>query len=447
MSSADRPGAIFVFGNWMRTWPRRYGFAFAAVCIAIAAQRTLEITIGFPHSFLLFYPTILMVSLLTGFSPGAIATVIFGTAAEYFYARPGSPNSASDETQKFGLILFVLVGITISWLADSLRRRANRLQEFERAVEGLDEMILVVDREYRYLIANRAFVKYLGKKRKDLIGHTVAEIIGTEQFVMTVKSKLDESFGGEVVHYEMAYLHPLGGNRELRVAYFPIGGSKGVDRVACVLQDVTDCKEANRALRLFRALIDHSNDAVEVIDPDTLRFVDVNMKACEDLGYTREELLGLTVLDIDPQGGEICAPEALHALRTKGSIVRESTHKRRDGSIFPVEISVRYVQLERSYFVTVVRDISDRKQSERALREIEDRYSDLVEHSEDLVCTHDLTGKLLSVNPAASRLLGYGVDELLRIPMRQLIAPEFRTEFDQYLGRIAQVVPMPVLSA
>ena len=436
MSSADRRGIVFVIASWMRTWPRRYGFALAVVCIAIAAQKALEATIGFPHSFLLFYPSILIVSLLTGFAPAVMATVLFATAAEYFYSRPGSPYSASDETQKVGLIFFVLVGIAISWLADSLRRRANRLQEFERAVEGLDEMILVVDREYRYLIANRAFLKYLGKKRKDLIGHTVAEIIGTERFATIVKSKLDESFGGEVVHYEMAYRHPLRGNRDLRVTYFPIGGPKGVDRVACVLQDLTDRKETSRALRLFRALIDHSNDAIEVVDPDTLRFLDVNMKACEDLGYTRGELLGLTVLDIDPQGGETCAPEALQRIRARGSIVRESTHKRKDGSIFPVEISVRYVHLERSYFVSVVRDISDRKQSERALRESEDRYRDLVEHSEDLVCTHDLSGKLLSVNPAASRLLGYSVEELLQISLRQLIAPEFRAEFDQYLARI-----------
>ena len=113
-----------------------------------------------------------------------------------------------------------------------------------------------------------------------------------------------------------------------------------------------------------------------------------------------------------------------------------STHKRKDGSTFPVEISVRYVQLDRSYFVTVARDISARKRSERALRESEDRYRDLVEHSEDLVCTHDLTGKLLSVNPSSARLLGYEPAELLQISMRNLIAPEFRHQFDEYLTRI-----------
>ena len=69
----------------------------------------------------------------------------------------------------------------------------------------------------------------------------------------------------------------------------------------------------------------------------------------------------------------------------------------------------------------------------------DDLYRDLVEHSHDLLCTHDLQGKLLSVNPAPARILGYEVDELLKIPMRQLIAPEFRDQFDAYLGKVQKM--------
>ncbi len=63
-------------------------------------------------------------------------------------------------------------------------------------------------------------------------------------------------------------------------------------------------------------------------------------------------------------------------------------------------------------------------------------FRDLVEHSQDLICTHDLTGRLLSVNPLPARLLGYSVEELLSIPMRSLLAPEVRDQFDAYLDRI-----------
>src|SRR5882757_10109718 len=75
---------------------------------------------------------------------------------------------------------------------------------------------------------------------------------------------------------------------------------------------------------------------------------------------------------------------------------------------------------------------------QRALRENEDWYRDLVEHSQDLLCIHDLQGRLLSVNPAPARVLGYSVEELLRIPMREIVAPEVRHEFDEYLRQIRE---------
>jgi PAS domain S-box-containing protein len=81
-------------------------------------------------------------------------------------------------------------------------------------------------------------------------------------------------------------------------------------------------------------------------------------------------------------------------------------------------------------------EISERKRVEQALKENEDRYRDLVEHSEDLLCTHDLNGRLLSVNPAPARVLGYTVEELLQIPMRQLLVPRFRGRFDSYIAKI-----------
>jgi PAS domain S-box-containing protein len=81
-------------------------------------------------------------------------------------------------------------------------------------------------------------------------------------------------------------------------------------------------------------------------------------------------------------------------------------------------------------------EINERKRMEQALEENEDRYRDLVEHSEDLLCTHDLNGRLLSVNPAAARVLGYSVEELLQIPMREIVVPRFRARFDAYIERI-----------
>jgi PAS domain S-box-containing protein len=66
----------------------------------------------------------------------------------------------------------------------------------------------------------------------------------------------------------------------------------------------------------------------------------------------------------------------------------------------------------------------------------QDWYRDLVEPSHDLLCIHDLQGRLLAVNRLPARLLGYSVEEILQIPMREIIAPEFRDQFDAYLKQI-----------
>src|ERR1039457_6097945 len=71
-----------------------------------------------------------------------------------------------------------------------------------------------------------------------------------------------------------------------------------------------------------------------------------------------------------------------------------------------------------------------------ALEENEDWYRDRVEHSQDLLCVHDLEGRFLSVNPVPARLLGYSVEELLRTPMREFIDPHFRKQFDEFLPKI-----------
>src|SRR5262249_19522052 len=98
------------------------------------------------------------------------------------------------------------------------------------------------------------------------------------------------------------------------------------------------------------------------------------------------------------------------------------------------EVNLRIVQLERSYCVSVTCDLTERKKLEAALREREDHYRDLVEHSCDLICTHDLEGNLLSVNDVPCRILGYTCEEILRTPMHQMVPPDFLHQVDDYLA-------------
>ena len=108
---------------------------------------------------------------------------------------------------------------------------------------------MVIDRDYRYLIANRAFLAYRGLEREQVLGKRVAEVLHPNVFEDIIKPKVDECFRGNVVRHEMRYTYPERGERDLCISYFPIEGAAGIDRVACVLQDITERKQAEAALR------------------------------------------------------------------------------------------------------------------------------------------------------------------------------------------------------
>jgi PAS domain S-box-containing protein len=131
-------------------------------------------------------------------------------------------------------------------------------------------------------------------------------------------------------------------------------------------------QQAEASLNLFRALLDRSNDGIEVIDPQTGHFLDVNETTCQWLGYTREQLLSMTVPDINVAGGTSATwAKTVEKIRRIGSKIFEGRHRRRDGSTFPVEINVRYVKLDRDYLIAAVRDITVRKHTDEKLRQSE----------------------------------------------------------------------------
>jgi PAS domain S-box-containing protein len=150
---------------------------------------------------------------------------------------------------------------------------------------------------------------------------------------------------------------------------FYYGANGDPQRMLGMAVDITERRQVEESLRLFRKLIDELNDSIEVVDPTTLRFLDVNDKCCHDLGYTRAELLSLTVSDIDPTFDESSVTRINKELDQSGFATFESLHRRKDGSTFPVEINLRRVQLDRTYGVNVVRDITERKRVEEALRQ------------------------------------------------------------------------------
>ncbi len=137
-----------------------------------------------------------------------------------------------------------------------------------------------------------------------------------------------------------------------------------------VFDVITERKEAAEALTLFRRLIEQSNDSIEVIDPTSGKLLDFNKQACQELGYTREDYLTLTVFDINPDLDAEQFSAITETLRHAGTMYVEGKRRRKDGSTYPVEISLSYAHLEQDYVVSVARDITERLRRNRELESI-----------------------------------------------------------------------------
>jgi formate hydrogenlyase transcriptional activator len=181
-----------------------------------------------------------------------------------------------------------------------------------------------------------------------------------------------------------------------------------------LLNKVGENERTIRELKLFRTLVDHSNDAIEVVDPGTLRFLDVNEKACSALGYSREELLSMRVFDIDPTVTEASREKDKQALRKSGFVVTEKLHRRKDGSTFPVEVSMRWVGLERDYVIVICRDLTERKQAEEALKKSEEKFSKAFRQGPlSLTLTSIKDHRYIEVNQAFERMTGWRRKEVI----------------------------------
>jgi len=248
---------------------------------------------------------------------------------------------------------------------EDLRESEDRYRDL---VENSQDLLCTHDLEGKLLSANRAPARILGYEVAELLRIPMRELIAPEfreqfdAYLARIKATNTDK-GVMAVITRSGERRIWEYNNTLRTEGVPSPIVRGM------AHDITESKRAERSLQLFRMLIDQSNDAIEVVDPETLRFIDINERACVELGYTRDELLSMSVYDIDPLVDKSLRGQLSKELRNSGSVIRESVHRRKDGSTFPVEVSVKVVELGRTYMVSVARDISERNRAERALQE------------------------------------------------------------------------------
>jgi len=322
----------------------------------------------------------------------------------------------------------------------ALRESESVLRSFFDSAGAQRGIVELEADDILHISDNAITAAFFGRTRESMRNKRASELgVPPEVGRLWIGHYLKSQRTCEPVSFE--YLHNSGnGERWLSATVSCLGLSpEGRPRFAYVVVDVTERKRAEESLKIFRNLIDQSTDAIEVLDPITLRFLDCNTAAHQCLGYTREEFLSLSAFDIDPVIDQAMAERLIKEMEKSGFVIFESVHRRKDGSTFPVEINAKTIRLEKVYRLAVVRDITERKRAEAALRESEERYRDLVENSHELICTHDLDGLILSTNRAAAEALGGDLNDFVgKKNIRDILAPEVRHQFADYMAKLLE---------
>ena len=163
----------------------------------------------------------------------------------------------------------------------------------------------------------------------------------------------------------------------------------------------------------FTMLVEQAADAIFILNAKG-KILDINRRSCNSLGYSRNELLKMTVADFETTATlEQLIPEWEH-LSPQVPITHYGIHKRKDGTTFPVEVRLGVLDTTGDKLILgLVRDITERKRSEETLTKLSRQNELILESADEGICGLDANGQITFINPAGARLCGYEPDELI----------------------------------
>ncbi|MDY6954401.1 MAG: PAS domain S-box protein, partial [Thermodesulfobacteriota bacterium] len=231
---------------------------------------------------------------------------------------------------------------------------------------------------------------------------------------------------------------------------FPILDESGkATGVVEYVHDITERKRAEEALResesRYSTLFTGITDAVLVHhitdDGRPGEFIDVNDVACKMLGYTRNELLGMGVGHIDAPESTVDVGRIVEDLKVGRDVLFEQTHVAKDGRRIPVEVHAQALDYKgRLAVLSTVRDMTERKSTEEALRQSEERYRALFENSIDPIYVTTREGAFLDVNQSWLDLFGYTREEMIGLNAQKIyVDPDERSRFQRQIEQEGSV--------
>ncbi len=309
------------------------------------------------------------------------------------------------------------------------------------------DLLFVFDTDGSIIEANKTATEKLQYAPGELLGKSIYSLHPPELRQET------EIYLGEILESRRSYcpipLISKSGDLIHVETIISKGRWNGEPAIFSLSKDLTERKlaeeSAKKSEERYRILFENINDAVfvhEFTDKGLPgRFMEVNNIACQRLGYTREELLTMSPVDIDAPESYILVPSAMEKLAADKHFVWEGIHVTKKGVKIPVEISNHLFTLDnKPVILATVRDITDRKRAEYELRKSEEKFRKIFENVQDIFYQADIEGRIVEISPSIERYSGYKPEELIGKKVEDVyFNPEDRTELLKVLTSKGEV--------
>ncbi len=292
-----------------------------------------------------------------------------------------------------------------------------------------DSITITTLKDGKYIEVNQGFERIFGYKSEEAVGKTSTELniwVNPADRDMLV-SLLQKQ--GYVRDKELEIRVKSG---ETRTCLFSaeIININDVPCSVATTRDITEQKMAVKELKQFRETLDQTLDCVFMFDAKTLKFIYVNQGSVELVGYSREELMNMTPVDIKPEYTEESFREMVAPLldSSKDSHHFETVHKHKDGHLIPVEISLQCVAPpgEPGRFVAIVQNITERKQAEHDLKVAHQRTSAILNTVGEGIIAVGTDSRIHYVNQELLHIFGYSLEEIIGVHITKLMPEKYR---------------------